>query len=186
MSLQDKLNENKSMSELFQETRELNDLMRSYIRVQMNEASAKDMTVQNQLENIKANSNQIMSNMQSILNRQEQLLEKNAEHSQEILTTGFKEIQANNKQTIDELNNLKASNTNELQNINKNMEKRMSEIESRTKSLLDDTSREAKALNSKTRKDVLINNWLDAFKYGLAGGVITAIILAILYFFFVM
>src|SRR5699024_6292270 len=37
MSLQDKLNENRSMSELFQETRELNEHMKRYIRVHMNE-----------------------------------------------------------------------------------------------------------------------------------------------------
>ncbi|WP_020006276.1 hypothetical protein [Salinicoccus albus] len=44
------------------ETQELNRLMTSYIRVQMNEDSAKDLTVQSQLEQIRKNSNQIISN----------------------------------------------------------------------------------------------------------------------------
>src|SRR5699024_4350362 len=67
------------------ETQELNRLMTSYIRVQMNEDSAKDLTVQNQLEQIRENSNQIISNMESILTRQEQLVGKSKEVLQEVL-----------------------------------------------------------------------------------------------------
>src|SRR5699024_6528249 len=57
MSLQDKLNENRNMSELFQETKELNELMKSYIRVHMNEEMAKEVTIQNQLKQIQEKRN---------------------------------------------------------------------------------------------------------------------------------
>src|SRR5690625_6231009 len=76
MSLQDKLNENRNMSELFQETKELNELMKSYIRVHMNEEMAKEVTIHNQLNQIQSQSDKVMSNMQSILNKQETMLQE--------------------------------------------------------------------------------------------------------------
>src|SRR5699024_7018957 len=88
MSLQDKLNENRNMSELFQETKELNELMKSYIRVHMNEEMAKEVTIHNQLNQIQEKSDKVMSNMQSILNTQGKMLEENAENLQAILING--------------------------------------------------------------------------------------------------
>src|SRR5699024_10726151 len=85
MSLQDKLNENRNMSELFQETKELNELMKSYIRVHMNEEMAKEVTIHNQLNQIQEKSDKVMSKMQSILNTQGKMLEENAENLQAIL-----------------------------------------------------------------------------------------------------
>src|SRR5690625_7310500 len=82
MSLQDKLNENRNMSELFQETKELNELMKSYIRVHMNEEMAKEVMIHNQLNQIQEKSDKVMSNMQSILNTQGKMLEENAENLQ--------------------------------------------------------------------------------------------------------
>src|SRR5699024_11792812 len=76
----DKLNENRNMSELFQETKELNELMKSYIRVHMNEEMAKEVTIHNQLNQIQEKSDKVMSNMQSILNTQGKMLEENAEN----------------------------------------------------------------------------------------------------------
>src|SRR5699024_4393462 len=76
MSLQDKLNENRNMSELFQETKELNELMKSYIRVHMNEEMAKEVMIHNQLNQIQEKSDKVMSNMQSILNTQGKMLEE--------------------------------------------------------------------------------------------------------------
>src|SRR5690625_355224 len=94
MSLQDKLNENRSMSELFQETRELNELMKSYIRVHMNEEMAKEVTIHNQLNQIQSKSDEVMRNMQSILNEQEKMLKENTEVLQEILIDGHEEIRS--------------------------------------------------------------------------------------------
>src|SRR5699024_12103491 len=63
----------------FQETKELNELMKSYIRVHMNEEMAKEVTIHNQLNQIQEKSDKVMSNMQSILNTQGKMLEENAE-----------------------------------------------------------------------------------------------------------
>src|SRR5699024_923344 len=147
MSLQDKLNENRNMSELFQETKELNELMKSYIRVHMNEEMAKEVTIHNhmnqiqeqedkvisnmqsnmnkliketkelneliksyikvhmneemakevtlhnQLNQIQEKSDKVMSNMQSILNTQGKMLEENAENLQAILINGHEEME---------------------------------------------------------------------------------------------
>src|SRR5699024_5175542 len=95
MSLQDKLNENRNMSELFQETKELNELMKSYIRDHMNEEMAKEVTIHNQLNQIQSKSDKDMSNMQSILNKQETMLQENAENLQAILINEHKEIETN-------------------------------------------------------------------------------------------
>src|SRR5699024_10890272 len=75
MSLQDKLNENRNMSELFKERKELNELMKSYIRDHMNEEMTKEVTIHNQLNQIQEKSDKVMSNMQSILNTQDKVLE---------------------------------------------------------------------------------------------------------------
>src|SRR5699024_12638909 len=88
MSLQDKLNENRSMTELFQETKKLNKIMESYIRVHLNEEMMKDNTIHNQLNQIQEQSDKVMSNMQSILNTQGTMLQENAENLQAILKIG--------------------------------------------------------------------------------------------------
>src|SRR5690625_6540489 len=99
MSLQDKLNENRNMSELFQETKELNELMKSYIRVHMNEEMAKEVTIHNQLNQIQSQSDKVMSNMQSILNKQETMLQEKAENLQAILITVNEEMEKSNNKT---------------------------------------------------------------------------------------
>src|SRR5699024_5985400 len=83
MSLQDKLNENRNMSELFQETKELNELMKSYIRVHMNEEMAKEVTIHNQLNQIQEKSDKVMSNMKSILKTKGTKLEEKEQIKQE-------------------------------------------------------------------------------------------------------
>src|SRR5699024_12730605 len=98
MSLQDKLNENRNMSELFQETKELNELMKSYIRVHMNEEMAKKVTIHNQLNQIQEKSNKVISTRQSTTNTQGKTLEEKAKNAQAILINGQEEIkEINNK-----------------------------------------------------------------------------------------
>ncbi|MCZ2428311.1 hypothetical protein ISX74_00005 [Vibrio parahaemolyticus] len=182
MALKDKLEQEQSMSELLNETKELNRLMTSYIRVQMNEDSAKDLTVQNQLEQIRENSNQIISNMESILKKQEQLVGKSKEALQEVLTNGQKQLQENNSQTIEKLSELEKSNQRKLSSMNEDMNRNMGNIESSTKNLVNDTKSEMKDLASSTRKSALISNWLDALKYGGTGAVLTSVILIMFYY----
>src|SRR5699024_1742056 len=182
VALKDKLEQEQSLSELLNETKELNRLMTSYIRVQMNEDSAKDLTVQNQLEQIRENSNQIISNMESILNRQEQLVAKSKEALQEVLTNGQKQLKENNSKTIEKLSELEKSNRRKLSSMNEDMNRNMSKMESSTKSLVDDTKSEMKDLASNTHKSVLVSNWLDALKYGGTGAVLTSAILIAFYY----
>src|SRR5699024_3466389 len=118
MSLQDKLNENRNMSELFQETTELNELMKSYIRVHMNEEMAKEVTIHNQLNQIQEKSDKVMSNMQSILNTQGTMVEENAEHMQAILTNGHEETEKSNAKTVKAAQAMPKSNVEELNQIN--------------------------------------------------------------------
>src|SRR5690625_761335 len=82
MSLQDKLNENRNMSELFQETKELNELMKSYIRVHMNEEMAKEVTIHNQLNQIQEKSDKVMSNMKSIFKTKGKKIEEKKQHNE--------------------------------------------------------------------------------------------------------
>src|SRR5699024_336321 len=110
MSLQDKLNENRNMSELFQETKELNELMKSYIRVHMNEEMAKEVTIHNQLNQIQEKSDKVMSNMQSILNTQGKMLEENAENLQAILINGHEEMEKSNNKTVKAVQEMQKSN----------------------------------------------------------------------------
>src|SRR5699024_2402460 len=82
MSLQDKLNENRNMSELFQETKELNELMKSYIRDHMNEEMAKEVTIHNQLNQIQEKTDKDKSNKQATLNKKGKKIEEKAERRQ--------------------------------------------------------------------------------------------------------
>src|SRR5699024_1855554 len=96
MSLEDKLNEKRNISELRHATKELNELMKSYIRVHMNEQMAKEVTIHNQLNQIQTKTDKVMSNMQSILNKQETMLQENAENLQAILINGHEEMEKSN------------------------------------------------------------------------------------------
>src|SRR5699024_7718138 len=118
MSLQVKLNENRSMSELFQETKELNELMKSYIREHMNEEMAKEVTIHTQLNQIQSQADKVMSNMQSILNTQGKMLQENAENLQAILINGQEEIDKSNNETVKAVQEMKVSNVEELNRIN--------------------------------------------------------------------
>src|SRR5699024_4478426 len=100
MSLQDKLYENIYMSEQYQETKELNEIMKSYIKINMNKEMAKEFTIHNQLNQIQEKSDKVMSNMQSILNTQGKMLEENAENLQAILINGHEEMEKSNNKTV--------------------------------------------------------------------------------------
>src|SRR5699024_5848391 len=128
MSLQDKLNENRNMSELFQETKELNELMKSYIRFHMNEEMEKEVTIHNQLNQIQEKSDKVKSNMQSILNRQGKMLEENAENLQAILINGHEEMEKSNNKTVKAVQEMQKSNVEELNQINNEISTSMTNI----------------------------------------------------------
>src|SRR5699024_2129653 len=118
MSLQDKLNENRNMSELFQETKELNELMKSYIRDHMNEEMAKEVTIHNQLNQIQEKSHKAMSNKESMLNKQGKMLKEKAEKSQAIWINGQEEMEKSNNKTVKAVQEMQKSNVEELNQIN--------------------------------------------------------------------
>src|SRR5699024_12450584 len=113
MSLQDKLNENRNMSELFRETKELNELMKSYIRDHKNEEMAKEVTIHNQLKQKQEKTDKVTSNMQSMLNTQGKMLEENAENLQAIVINGHEEMEKSNNKTEKAFQEMQKSNEEE-------------------------------------------------------------------------
>src|SRR5699024_12870840 len=75
-------------------------ILKSYIRVHMNEEMAKEVTIHNQLNQIQSQSDKVMSNMQSILNTQGKMLQENAENLQAILINGHEEMEKSNNKTV--------------------------------------------------------------------------------------
>src|SRR5699024_452214 len=110
MSLQDKLYVNGNVSEVFQEAQELNERTRSYIRDHMNEETAKEVTLHNQLNQIQEKSDKVMSNMKSNLNTQGKMLEENAENLQAILINGHEEMEKSNNKTVKAVQEMQKSN----------------------------------------------------------------------------
>src|SRR5690625_6263837 len=160
MSLQDKLNENRSMSELFQETRELNELMKSYIRVHMNEEMAKEVTIHNQLNQIQSKSDEVMRNMQSILNEQEKMLKENTEVLQEILIDGHEEIQRNNNRTIQAMGELQKTNNAQLEEMNEEIKSSVRNMQNNLNSVV----KKAKIGRASCRERVEIKDGVVAIK----------------------
>src|SRR5699024_5726506 len=180
MSLQDKLNENRSMSELFQETRELNELMKSYIRVHMNEEMAKEVTIHNQLNQIQSKSDEVMRNMKSILNEQEKKFKKNTEVLQEILIDRHEEIQRNNNRTIQALGELQKTNNAQLEEMNEEIKSSVRNMQNNLNSVVKKARQETMDLVSSAKHGALVTNIIDALKYGAATSVITIPILYLL------
>src|SRR5699024_7171495 len=116
MSLQDKLNENRNMSELFQETNELNELMKSYIRVNMNEERAKEDTIHNHCSQIQENA----ENLQEMLIKEHEEREK----SNNKTIKAVQEMQKSNVEELNQINNeIRTSMTNTKRNLNETVKK---------------------------------------------------------------
>src|SRR5699024_8343098 len=179
MSLQDKLNENRNMSELFQETKELNELMKSYIKDHMNKEMAKEVTIHNQLNQIQYQSNKVMSNMQSILNKKETMLQKNTENLQAILINRHEEIEKNNNKTVKAVQEMQKSNVEELNQINNEISTSMTNIKRNLNETVKKAEQETRDLVSNAKHGALVTNIIDALKYGAATSAIT---IPVLYF----
>src|SRR5699024_7207210 len=148
MSLQDKLNENRNMSELFQETKELNELMKSYIRVHMHEEMAKEVTIHNQLNQIQEKSDKVMSNMQSIL------------------INGNEEMEKSNNKTVKAVQEMQKSNVEELNQINNEISTSMTNIKRNLNETVKKAEQETRDLVSNAKHGALVTNIIDALKYG--------------------
>src|SRR5699024_2170292 len=179
MSLQDKLNENRNMSELFQETKELNELMKSYIRDHMNEEMAKEAPIHNQLNQSEEKSDKVMSNMQSILNTQGKMLAENAENLQAILINGHEEMDQSNNKTVRAVHETQKSKATELNQINNDISTSMTNIKRDLNETVKKVEQEARDLVSNAKHGGLVTNIIDALKYGAATSAITT---SVLYF----
>src|SRR5699024_942412 len=179
MSLQDKLNENRNMSELFQETKELNELKKSYIRVHMNEEMAKEVTIHNQFNQIQEKSDKVMSNMQSILNKQDKMLEENAENLQAILINGHEEIETSNNKKVKAVQEMQKSNEEELNHINNERSTSVKNIQRNLNESVKKAEQDTRDLVSNAKHGALVTNIIHALKYGAATSAIT---IPVLYF----
>src|SRR5690625_4320659 len=173
MSLQDKLNENRNMSELFQETKELNELMKSYIRVHMNEEMAKEVTIHNQLNQIQSQSHKRLSNMKSIVNKKETMLQENAENVQAILINGQEEMEKSNNKAVKSVQEMQKSNVEELNQINNEISTSMTNIKRNLNETVKKAEQETRDLVSNAKHGALVTNIIDALKYGAATSAIT-------------
>src|SRR5699024_33753 len=173
MSLQDKLNENRNMSELFQETKELNELMKSYIRVHMNKEMAKEVTIHNQLNQIQEKSDKVTTNKQSILNTQGEMLEENADNLKAIVINGHEEMEKSNNTAVKAVQEMQKSNVEELNQIHNEISTGMTNIKRNLNETVKKVEQESRDLVSNAKHGALETNIIHALKYGAATSAIT-------------
>src|SRR5699024_9155058 len=159
-------NENRNMSELFQETKELNELMKSYIRVHMNEEMAKEVTIHNQLNQIQEKSDKVMSNMQPILNTKGKTLEENAENLQANSVNGQAEMEKNNNKTVKAGKEMQKSSVEQLNQINNEISTSMTNIKRNLNETVKKGEQESRDLVSNAKHGTLVTSIIDTFKYG--------------------
>src|SRR5690625_7793729 len=97
--------------------------MKSYIRLHMKDEMEKEITNHKQINQIQSQSDKVMSNMQSILNKQETMLQENAENLQAILINGHEEMEKSNNKTVKAVQEMQKSNVEELNQINNEISK---------------------------------------------------------------
>src|SRR5699024_3782820 len=156
-----------------------NELMKSYIRVHMNEETAKEVTIHNQLNQIQSISDKVMSNMQTILNKQETMLQENAENLQAILIDGHEEKEKSNNKTVKAVQEMQISNVEELNQINNELSTSMTNIKRNLNETVKKAEQETRDLVSNAKHGALVTNIVDALKYGAATSAIT---IPVLYF----
>src|SRR5699024_9501867 len=157
-----------------------NELMKSYIRVHMNEEMAKEVTIHNQLNQIQEKSDKVMSNMQSILNTQGKMLEENAENLQAILINGHEEMEKSNNKTVKAVQEMQKSKIEELKQINNDISTSMTNIKRNLNETIQKAEHEVSDLVSNTKHGALVTNIIDALKYGAATSAITIPVLYLL------
>lgn len=112
MSLKEKLKlieseeQQTELAQLLKETRELNNLMRSYIGVQMDRETVSRITVDKELTEIRDTSEKVQAEMISVLAKQEKMLMTYGQTLLKILAVGEKEMKKNNQEIITRLNEI--------------------------------------------------------------------------------
>ena len=147
--------------ELLIENKKLNELMKSYITVQMDQNITKKMTLEKELTDIKKVSLEIQKKMILILKKQESVLDQNNNQLQKTLENGTIDLKENTNKVLMEMQLIENKLENGIKNLNSQNQKSLNTIEQRTSTLV-----------VSTRKSALITHWIDAFKYGFATAVI--------------
>jgi phosphoenolpyruvate carboxylase len=177
MALADKLNQVKSeetpiyqvqkeqslkeLESLLTETNELNKLMQSYIRVQLNEDTMKKVTVESELESMKKTSQEIQGKMVLILQKLENTQKTYADNLLQAMATGKTEMTRNNQEVL-----------NRMSQIERTLKESSNEMERSLQNSLSEVKREVGTYLAKAKKETLIYFWLDALKYGLSTSVV--------------
>src|SRR5699024_2999440 len=151
----------------------------SYIRGHMNEEMPKEVTIHNQLNQIREKSDKVMSNMQSILNTQGKMLEANAENLQAILINGHEETEKSNNKTEKADQEMQKSNVEEMNQINNEISTSMTNIKRNLNETVKKAEQDTRDLVSNAKRGALVTNIIDALKYGAATSAIT---IPVLYF----
>src|SRR5699024_7974680 len=152
--------------ELSQETKEPNEQKKSNIRDHMNKEMAKEVTIQTQLNQIQEKSDKVMSNMQSNLNTQGQMLEENDENMQAISIYEHAEMKKSNNKTVKAVQEMQKSNVEELNQINNEISTSMTNIKRNLNETVKKAEQETRDLVSNAKHGALVTNIIDALKYG--------------------
>lgn len=179
MSLHDKLNEQRQkksgneteLIRLLEETKELNDLMRSYIRFHTDKEGATALAFQHEIEQMqeltKATDKMLDGRIQGLDRANRHYGNQLLEHMQ----TYEKKMAETNEKVIQRLENLERSVASPIEDA---VHKHLNETEK--------VRNETKKLALSARKDLMLNDWIDAVKYGLTSGVVASVILGGFYF----
>src|SRR5699024_1920302 len=117
--------------------------------------------------------------MQSILNKQETMLQENAENLQAILINGHEEMEKSNNKTVKAVQEMQESNVEELNQINNEISTSMTNIKRNLNETVNKAEQETKDIVSNAKHVTIVTNIIDALKYGAATSAIT---IAVLYF----
>jgi hypothetical protein len=148
MSLLEKVNQEKnkqqeelSVQELLQETKELNELMKSYISVQMDREAINSQTVSKEIQAIENTSEQAQEQITSITEKQRKQSIDQLEQMRNLLNNYLDQMQEReekNEKKLENLNEQIVSNTKKgLELINQNNADLNAKIEKKTDSLLE-------------------------------------------------
>lgn len=148
MSLVEKVNQERKQQqdelnyqELLQETKELNELMKSYISVQMDREAINSQTLSKEIQAIEKTSEQAQEKMTSIMDKQRKQFIDQLEQMRNLLNTYLNQMQERDESSEKKLKNLNSeivSNTKKgLDLLNENNAELNAKLEKKTDNLFE-------------------------------------------------
>src|SRR5690554_427044 len=158
----------------------------SYLSVLLKEGTMKEIAITEELKQINEVSKRLQKQMTStFMSSTNDLKSVNDGYREDILTSITELMKL--------IKMLNSSMTNNNENLKKELtknrdliEQRLKQIEINNKNSLNEMQNVTSTMVQNARKSILVNDWLDALKYGGVGGLTSSVILAALYYFFVM